>query len=330
MIRPVTLLAAKWADIPFADVCALAAGIGYSGLEIGAFGDHFDYAQGASNPDYIARKKAVLESAGLRHNILSIHKAGHCVASRYDPRYAGILPPGVEGDEAMWDWAARQVLWAVESAAAMGVKTLAGFLGSPIWKYWYSYPPTTKRMVDEGFEEVVRRWTPLFDAFDRHGLRLALEVHPSDIAFDFYTSERLLKAFNYRETLGFTLDPSHFLWQGMDPVLFVREFRERIYHVHMKDVHVNRDGRAGALGSFMEFGDPRRYWNLRTLGRGDVNFEELIRELNAVGYRGVLSVEWEDNGMERNASAAECFEFVKRYNYAEPTGAFDAYMTRKE
>lgn len=329
-MRPIALFSSKWADEPFTDFCRKASAWGYDGLEIACFGDHFDFEKGATDSGYIENKKRVLAENGLVCCALSAHKAGHCVAAEYDPRYAGLLPKGVRGTEAMREWGRTQVEFAIEAAGNMGVRVLVGFMGSPIWPYWYSYPPTTKKLLDDGWAEVKRLWEPLFDRMDAYGIRFALEVHPTDIAFDFYTSATLLGVFGRRETLGFTMDPSHFVWQGMNPALFVRDFGDRIFHVHMKDVSVNRDGRAGVLGSFLEFGDTRRYWNPRTLGRGAVDFEELVRELNAARYQGALSVEWEDNGMEKDASAVECLDFVRRYNYSPNKGAFDAYMTRAE
>ena len=330
MTRPIALFSSKWAAEPFADFCRKASAWGDDGLEIACFGDHFDFRQAAEDESYVREKKNILAQNSLVCCALSAHKAGHCVGAQYDPRYEGLLPEGVRGAKAMREWGVAQIQFAIRAAKSMGVSTIVGFMGSPIWSYWYSYPPTTKNLLDKGYAEIKELWEPLLDEMDSCGLRFALEVHPTDIAFDFYTAHRLLEVFEHRKTLGFTMDPSHFVWQGMNPALFVRDFGAYIYHVHMKDVSINRDGRSGVLGSFLDFGDTRRYWNPRTLGRGAVNFEELIRELNAVNYRGALSVEWEDNGMEKDHSAEECLEFVRRYNYSPNKGAFDAYMTRKE
>lgn len=214
------------------------------------------------------------------------------------------------------------------AAKNMGVKVVTGFTGSPIWAYWYSFPPTPEEMVEEGFNKIVELWTPIFDEFDKQGVRFALEVHPTEIAFDLYTTEKLLRHLNRRPTLGINFDPSHLVWQGVEPHLFIREFGDRIYHVHMKDAAVTLDGKAGILGSFLTFGDPRRGWNFRSLGHGDVNFEEIIRELNAIGYDGPLSVEWEDSGMDREFGARESLKFVRRMNFSPSTMAFDESMKK--
>jgi len=183
-------------------------------------------------------------------------------------------------------------------------------------------------MIEDAYAEIVRRWTPILDVFDECGVRFALEVHPTEIAFDYYSAARLLEAFGRRPTLGFNFDPSHLLWQGVRPELFLRDFADRIYHVHMKDVAVRPDGRAGILGSHLPFGDLRRGWNFVSLGRGDVDFDAIVRELNAAGYSLPLSVEWEDAGMDREHGARESLAYVRSIDF-QPSGlAFDAAMKK--
>jgi sugar phosphate isomerase/epimerase len=183
-------------------------------------------------------------------------------------------------------------------------------------------------MIEDGFNKIKKLWTPILDEFDRCGVKFALEVHPTEIAFDFYTARRLLEKFKRRPALGFNFDPSHLVWQGVEPHLFLREFADRIYHVHMKDAAVMLDGKAGILGSHLPFGDPRRGWNFRSPGHGDVDFEEIIRELNGIGYAGPLSVEWEDNGMDREFGAQEALEFVRSINFSPSAVAFDKDMKK--
>ena len=174
-------------------------------------------------------------------------------------------------------------------------------------------------MIDAGFDLLAERWNPILDVFQECGVKFALEVHPTEIAFDIYTAERALKALNNREEFGFNFDPSHLIWQGVDPVEFLRAFPDRIYHVHMKDASVTLNGRTGILTSHLPWGDQRRGWDFRSVGRGGVRFEEIIRQLNAIGYSGPLSVEWEDIGMNREAGAAEAAQFCKNVDF-EPSG----------
>jgi sugar phosphate isomerase/epimerase len=324
MARPVTIFSGQWADLSFEDFCAKAASFGYQGIEIACWGDHMDVRRAATDPAYAAERKAILARHGLSCWALGAHLSGQCVGDLWDPRLDGFAPADCAGDPAkIRAWAIEEMKYTARAAKAMGVKVVTGFMGSSIWKYWYSFPQTSEAMVDAAFREIVALWTPIFDVFDACGVRFALEVHPTEIAFDWYTTERLFKEFGRRPTLGLNFDPSHLQWQGMAPYLFVRDFADRIYHVHMKDVAVTLDGRAGILGSHITFGDTRRGWNFRSLGHGDVDFEAIIRELNAIGYTGPLSVEWEDSGMEREFGAREACDFVKRINFSPSTLAFD-------
>ncbi len=327
MARPITLFTGQWADLPFEEVCQKASSWGYEGLEIACWGDHMDARRAAHEPGYVAEKKRILKKYNLGCWALGAHLTGQCVGDLYDKRLDAFAPPKLAGrPEEIRGWAVEEMMHTAQAAKLMGCQVVTGFMGSPIWKFWYSFPSTTEEMVEEGFKTIAQLWNPILDAFEREGVRFALEVHPSEIAFDLYSAERLLDAFKHRKILGFNFDPSHLLWQGVDPALFIRQFPDRIYHVHLKDVAVNRDGKAGILGSHLPFGDLRRGWNFRSLGHGDVAFEDIVRAFNAAGYTGPLSVEWEDNGMDREFGAREAAEFAKKINF-HPSGlAFDQSM----
>jgi sugar phosphate isomerase/epimerase len=329
MSRPVTLFSGQWADLPFDQFCAKAKSFGYDGIEIACWGDHMDVKKAATDPKYVEEKKATLAKHGLKAWAIGTHLAGQCVGDLWDPRLDGFAPPEVKGKpDKIREWAIQEMKYAARAAKNMGCTVATGFMGSPIWKYWYSFPQTSQQMVDDGFKEIARLWNPILDEFDACGVKFALEVHPTEIAFDFYTAAKLLVEFKRRPALGFNFDPSHLIWQGMKPHLFVRDFADRIYHVHMKDAAVTLDGRSGILGSHIEFGDTRRGWNFRSLGHGDVDFENIIRELNVAGYSGPLSVEWEDSGMEREFGAREAAAYVRRVDFAPSNVAFDAALAK--
>ncbi len=322
--RPVTLFTGQWADLSFEDLCQKVSQWGYDGLEIACWGDHMDPKRAAQDQSYVADRKAILAKYGLKCWALGAHLPGQCVGDAYDPRLDNFAPDHVKGDPAqIREWGIQEMKYVAQAAKNMGVSVVTGFTGSPIWKFFYSFPQTTEDMVEAGYREIVELWSPIFDEFDRCKVKFALEVHPTEIAYDFYTTQRLLEEFDYRETLGLNFDPSHLLWQGVVPHVFLRELADRVYHVHMKDVAVTLDGRAGILGSHITFGDSRRGWNFRSLGHGDVNFEEIIRELNNANYNGPLSVEWEDSGMNREFGAKEALEFVRKVDFKPSDIAFD-------
>jgi sugar phosphate isomerase/epimerase len=216
------------------------------------------------------------------------------------------------------------------AAQKLGVGVVNGFTGSSIWHLLYSFPPVSPAMIDDGFKLLAERFHPILDVFGDCGVKFALEVHPTEIAFDLYSAQRALEALDRREEFGFNFDPSHLIWQGVDPVEFLRAFPDRIYHVHMKDAIVKLSGKSGILGSHLGFGDPRRGWDFRSLGRGGVNFEEIVRALNDLGYQGPLSVEWEDSGMDRDHGAKEACEFVRRIDFEPSRVAFDAAFDKEE
>ncbi|MEA3407868.1 MAG: sugar phosphate isomerase/epimerase [Chloroflexota bacterium] len=328
MARPVTLFTGQWADMPLEVLAEKAKGWGYEGLELACWGDHFEVDRALAEDGYIQGRWDVLHEHGLECYALSTHLVGQCVCDDpIDERHKSTLPERIWGDgdpEGVRQRAAQEVADTARAAAEFGVDVVNGFTGSSIWKYFYFFPPTPPEMIEAGFEDFAARWNPILDVFSEMGVRFALEVHPTEIAYDIVTAKRALEALDNRTAFGFNFDPSHLLWQGVDPVRFIEEFPDRIYHVHMKDAAVTLDGRSGILGSHLDFGQAERGWNFRSLGHGDVNFEEIIRALNRIGYDGPLSVEWEDAGMDREFGAHEAAGFVHQVDFPPSEVAFDA------
>lgn len=325
--RPVTLFTGQWADIPLAELVPHAAAMGFDGLELACWGDHFELDRALSEDAYCRGKRDLLAAHGLDCWAISNHLVGQAVCDPIDARYKSILPARVWGDgtpAGVQRRAAEEMQHTAHAARALGVSTVNGFTGSPIWHKLYFFPPTGFAEIEAGYAEFAAAWNPILDAFDAAGVRFALEVHPTEIAYDAITAERALRALDHRHTFGFNFDPSHLVWQGVNPAMFIDRFADRIYHCHMKDVAVTLDGHASILGSHIPFGDPRRGWDFRSPGRGDVDFEAIIRALNRVGYRGPLSVEWEDSGMDRFHGAAEACGFIRGVDFPPADRAFDA------
>lgn len=330
MARPVTLFTGQWADLPLDTLAAKAKSWGYDGLELASWGDHLDVLRAANDPTYAQERRALLQRHGLNLYAFSIHLAGQLICDEpLDQRHAGFVPPEHRSSpEDMRRWATAYCMAAPQAAKNLGVNVVTGFTGSSIWAYWFPFPPQVPSMIEEGYRQFADRWNPILDEFGRLGVRFALEVHPSEIAYDTWTAERALEAVGNRPEFGFNFDPSHLVWQGIDSEKFIYKFADRIYHVHVKDAKVRLDGDNSILGSHLNFGDRRRGWDFVSPGHGDVKFEPIIRALNRIGYTGPLSVEWEDSGMDREHGAAEALRMVREIDFAPSAVAFDAAFSR--
>lgn len=333
MTRPITLFTGQWADLPLEEVAELAAGWGYDGLEIACWGDHLDPWRW-DDADYVQGRLDLLERHGLQLFTISNHLKGQAVCDDpIDERHRGIVSDTVWGDgdpEGVRQRAAEEMKNTARLAAKLGAPTVVGFTGSAIWKYVAMFPPVSEELVEAGYRDFAERWHPILDVFDEVGVRFAHEVHPSEIAYDYWSTVRALEAIGHREAFGLNWDPSHMVWQDIDPVGFLWDFRDRIYHVDCKDTKLReRDGRAGRLGSHLGWADPRRGWDFISTGHGDVPWEAAFRMLNAIGYDGPISVEWEDAGMDRLRGAPQALEFVQSLNFAPPAVSFDAAFSAR-
>ena len=332
MARPVTLFTGQWADLPLKELAPLARSMGYDGLELACWGDHFDVQEALASERYVQERRDLLAQHGLRCFAIGSHLVGQAVCDLIDERHQAILPAHIWGDgdpEGVRQRAAREMQDTARAAVKLGVKVVTGFTGSSIWHSLYAFPPTSQAYWDKGFADFARRWNPILDTFDQVGVNFALEVHPTEIAFDIASAQRAVAAVGGHKRFGFNFDPSHLGYQGVDYVRFIRTFGDRMYHVHMKDVWWGRgDGTVGVFGGHTSFGDARRHWDFRSVGRGLIDFESIIVALNDVGYSGPLSVEWEDSRMDRVHGATESAAYSKRLDFKPAAGAFDAVFDK--
>ena len=326
MPRPVTLFSGQWADLSIVDMARMTRSFGFDGIELACWGDHFEVDRAIGDDTYCEEHRSLLNKNDLQCLAISNHLVGQAVCDIIDQRHKAILPELVWGDghpDGINQRAAEEMMNTARAAKKLGVDVVNGFTGSSIWHLNYSFPPVPAQMIDDGFQQFADRWNPILDVFGEEGIRFALEVHPTEIAFDIYTAQRALEAVDNRDEFGFNFDPSHLHWQGVDPVEFIRTFPNRIFHVHVKDAITTLDGRSGILASHLNFGDSRRGWDFRSPGRGAINFEEIIRALNDINYEGPLSIEWEDCGMDREFGAREACEFTRQMDFSPSGRAFD-------
>ncbi len=330
MARPVTLFTGQWADLKLPDMLDKAKAFGYDGVELACWGDHFEVDK--ADQAYCDAKRKLLAEKGLKCFAISTHLVGQAVCDLVDERHKQILPPYIYGDgnpEGVRQRAAEELIKTAQAAKRFGVSVVNGFTGSSIWHLCYSFPPVLPGQIEAGYKDFANRFKPILDEFQKLGIRYALEVHPTEIAFDIASAERALQALDYHPAFGFNYDPSHFGYQGVDYVGFIRKFHDRIFHVHMKDVAWNLGHEAGVFGGHVDFHKPNRYWDFKSVGRGCINFEKIIRALNDISYAGPLSVEWEDGGMDREFGAAESCAFVKKLDFPPSKIIFDAQFAEK-
>jgi sugar phosphate isomerase/epimerase len=339
----VTLFTGQWADLPLADLAPLVRQMGYDGVELACWGDHFDVDRAATDTKYCKGRWELLADHGLTAFAISNHLVGQAVCDRIDERHRAILPPDVWGDgdpEGVRKRAAkkmiatakacRRLMDAKPGGAGAFAAVVNGFTGSSVWHALYAFPPTSQAYIEQGFQDFARRWIPILDAFDKLDVNFGLEVHPTEIAFDIASAARAIDAVKGHRRFGFNYDPSHLGYQGVDYVQFIRRFGARIFHCHLKDAWWGHgDGTVGVFGGHTDFGDPRRHWDFRSLGHGDTRFEDIIVALNDVGYQGPLSVEWEDIRMDRVHGATEAAAFVRKLDFAPSRVAFDAAFDKK-
>jgi sugar phosphate isomerase/epimerase len=325
MARPVILFSGQWADLPLEELARKASEWSYQGLDLCCWGEHLEVQRALSEPDYCQNKLELLARYDLSVLVVSNHRVGQAVCDIIDARHQRILPDYVWDDghpAGVQQRAAEEMMATARVAQKLGVGVVAGFTGSSLWSYVGGYPPPTREVVAEGLRDFARKWNPILDVCRNCGLKFAFEVHPGQIAFDLHSAEMALDALDGREEFGFTFDPSHLHWQGIDPAEFLRRFADRIYHVHIKDAVLTLNGRNGLLGSYLPYGDPRRGWDFRSPGRGGIDWEAVIRALNEIGYDGPLAVEWKDSGMSRDYGAEDACKFVKRLDFEPARSQF--------
>ena len=330
--RPVTLFTGQWADLPIEELAGKCGTWGFDGLELACWGDHFDVARRSPTPPTppgsascspatgCAAGRSATTSSARRSPTRSTPATRRCCRPRCG---ATATPTGVQ------ERAAERMKDTARAAAQLGVEVVTGFTGSPIWHLLYSFPPNDFDEIERGYATFAEQWGPIIDVFEAEGVRFALEVHPTEIAYDFLTTRKTLAAIGDRPGFGINFDPSHLEHQFLDSAAFIEEFGARILHAHVKDSKRRLDGRSSILGGHADFGSPGRGWDFVSPGHGDVDFEAMFRALNRVGYQGPLSIEWEDSGMDRDWGAPDALAFVRRTDFAPSSVAFDAAFARE-
>jgi len=320
------LFTGQWADLPLEEVAKLASDWGYDGLELACWGDHFEVDRAINEEGYVEGRRELLKKYNLDCWVISNHLVGQAVCDNpIDERHKNILPARIWGDgdpEGVRQRAEQEMIDTGIAARKFGVDIVVGFTGSSIWHTIAGFPPVPDSMIDAGYQDFAERWGRIMNVYAKENVKFALEVHPTEVAFDYWSTVRTLEALDH-PNFGINFDPSHFVWQFLDVPDFIRTFKDKIFHVDCKDAKKRLDGRNGVMSSHLGFGSMSRGWDFISVGHGDVPWEDMIRMLNEIGYDGPISIEWEDAGMDRLVGAPEALEFISKLLWDVPEGSFD-------
>ncbi|MDG6899637.1 MAG: sugar phosphate isomerase/epimerase [Nitrososphaerota archaeon] len=303
------VLTVMYDELPLEKVAKRVSELGYEAIELVAWkgGRHLDIDAVVDRGDL--RVKRLAEKYGLTISALSNHMEGQLVLGPHDastdPIYKGAPSEKVK-------YGIARMKKTAEAAKQLDVPVVCGFVGCPNWSAWYNFPPAYEKEYDGYFKLFAERWGEIMDKYHSEGVKFAHEVHPQEVAYNIETSELALKAIGKRKEFGFNFDPSHFVWQLIDPVQFIKKFGDRIYHSHAKDAELVEESlRAEGViphGAWMR---PNRGFRFRVPGWGQVPWRRVFTAFAEVGYDYVMSYEHEDPVMSREDGLEKAMSFLK-------------------
>jgi len=304
------IFTALFQDRPLEEALRLIADQGYEMVELPAFRGNPHLDLDTVLEDGGRRLLGLVKEHGLQISALGNGREGHLVLGPHDWTVDRWAP--VQGATERVRYGTERLKRCAQVAAALEVPVVTGFLGSPVWDKWYIYPSTNEQAYDQAWELFAERVNPILDEFGRHGVRFALEVHPTEMAYNLETAEHALEVLDNRAEFGFNFDPSHLVWQGIDPAVYIKRLGKRIYHAHAKDGEVQADevGRSGVL-SGGPWTRPDRGFRFRVPGWGNVDWRRVLSALAAVGYDYVLSFEHEDPVMSPEDGCEKAIAFLR-------------------
>ena len=304
-----------------------AASLGYVGVQIPTWDKRlFDLETAAGSQDYCDEVAGVCREAGVAITELSTHLQGQLVAVHpaYDAMFDAFGPEAAHGDPAAkCEWATRQLGFAAQASARLGLNAHATFSGALLWHTMYPWPQRPAGLVADGFAELARRWRPILDRFDEAGVDVCYEIHPGEDLHDGISFERFVEAVGGHPRANILYDPSHFLLQQLDYAAFIDLYHARIRAFHVKDAEFRPDGRNGVYGGYADWVD--RAGRFRSLGDGQIDFTRIFSKLTQHGYDGWAVLEWECCLKHPEQGAAEGAPFIQRHMIRRADRAFDDF-----
>jgi sugar phosphate isomerase/epimerase len=328
---PAIFLAQFMGDSPPFDtlehICKWAAGLGFKGVQLPSWDDRcIDLTKAADSKAYADDLKGILKGIGLEITELSSHLQGQLVAVNpaYDALFDGFAPEEVRGNpKARTEWAVNQMKLAAKASENLGLKAHATFSGALLWHTMYPWPQRPAGLVETGFRELAKRWTPILNEFDKAGVDVCYEIHPGEDLHDGVTFERFREAAGDHPRACILYDPSHFMLQQLDYLEYIDIYHEFIKAFHVKDAEFNPTGRSGVYGGYQSWIDrPGRF---RSLGDGQVDFMGIFSKMAQYDFPGWAVLEWECCLKHPEDGAKEGAEFISDYIIRTTEKAFDDF-----
>lgn len=330
---PAIFLAQFMGDEPPFDnlktICNWVASLGYKGVQLPGWDKRcIDLEKAAESKDYCDELKETVESCGLQITEIATHLQGQLVAVHpaYDQLFDGFAPKSLRGKpKERTAWAVDQVKCAAKASKNLGLNAMATFSGALMWHTVYPWPQRPAGLVEDGFKELAKRWTPILNACDKYGVNLCYEIHPGEDLHDGITFERFWEATGKHSRANILYDPSHFVLQQLDYIQYIDFYHEFIKMFHVKDAEFNPNGRSGVYGGYQNWIDrPGRF---RSLGDGQVDFKTIFSKLAKYDFDGWAVLEWECCMKHPEQGAAEGAPFIKDHIIRVTEKAFDDFAS---
>ncbi len=307
---------ALYGSLSLDEALAKLKALGVEAVEIAAGGfpgkSHCDPEVLLADRDEFNKFVATIEKYGMEISALSVH--------------GNPVHPDKEIAKSYDDDFRRCVLLAEK----LGIDTVITFSGCPgdsedsKYPNWVTcpWPDDFLKILDWQWNEVlIPYWKEAVEFANAHGVtKIALEMHPGFCVYNPETCLKLREAAG--PTIGANLDPSHLIWQGIDPVLAIRKLGDAIYHFHAKDTKIDPyNSRTDGVLDTKHYSDEiNRGWVFRAVGYGnDMQYwRDIVSNLRLVGYDKVMSIEHEDSLMSIDEGLSKAVAFLREAIMSEP------------
>ena len=308
-------------------ICKWASNLGYKAIQIPSWDSRlFDIEKAGESKNYCDEIKGIVNSNGLEISELSTHLQGQLVASHnaYDKMFDAFAPKQLHGNvKARTEWAIDQVKLAANASCNFGIDVMASFSGSLLFHTMYPWPQRPKGLVEAGFKELAKRWTPILDHCKDKGVEVCYEIHPGEDLHDGISYERFLKVTNNHSAAKILYDPSHFILQQLDYLQFIDFYHENIRMFHVKDAEFNPTGKSGVYGGYEDWiNRPGRF---RSLGDGQIDFKSIFSKLSQYDFDGWAVLEWECCIKSPEQGAKEGVKFITDHIIQVTEQTFDDF-----